>query len=91
MTNNHKENFGKQTDTLFITTHSDDSVYFAIIFNIDIYESKQSTTSISSVNEWNHETFSVIGAVVIDIYQRTQTAKTLFDDFFQWLLSRGIW
>ena len=51
MTNNHKENFGKQTDTLFITTHSDDSVYFAIIFNIDIYESKQSTTSISSVNE----------------------------------------
>ena len=62
---------------IFTTEHNYDSVYFAIIFNIDIYKSKQSKTSIPSINEWNSEIFNVIGAVVIDIHQRTKTEKTL--------------
>ena len=45
---------GKQSQTtnrIFITAHSDDCVYFAILFNINIYESTQSKTSIPSINE----------------------------------------
>ena len=51
------------------------SLYF--IMCINIYQSKQCKASISSGNEQNREIFSVIGAVVIDIHQRTQTEKTL--------------
>ena len=46
--------------------------------NSNIYESKQSKKAITDINESNGEIFGVISAVVIDIYQRTQTEKTLF-------------
>ena len=77
MANNHKQKF-KQTTT----THNNDSVYFVIISNIDIYKSKQSKIAITYVNKSNREIFTVIGALVIDIHQQTQTGKTLFDHFF---------
>ena len=54
---------------MFITTHMSDSVYFGIIFDIDIYKPKQSKTATTSINKSNSETFTVIGALVIDIYQ----------------------
>ena len=56
--------------------HCLSSLYF--IMCINIYQLKQCKASISSGNEQNHEIFSVIGAVVIDIHQGTQTEKTLF-------------
>ena len=66
-------------------------VYFVIIFDIDIHGSKQSKTSIPSINEWKSEIFSVIDAVVIDIHQPTQTEKWLFDNFFQCKIGCCIW
>ena len=47
-----------------------DSVYLVVTLNIDIYESKQSKTPIVNVNQSNGEIYSVIGALVVDIYQR---------------------
>ena len=70
-----------KTNTLSITTHNCDSVYFGIIFDIDIFNPKQSKTAITSINKSNSETFTVIGALVVDICQRTQTEKTLLDNF----------
>ena len=55
--------------------HNDDSVYLDIIFNIDIYKRKQSKTAVSSINESNGEISTVIGGVVIDTHQETQTEK----------------
>ena len=40
-----------QTNRLFITTHSFDSVYFGIIFDIDVYKRKQSKTATTSINK----------------------------------------
>ena len=79
-----------QTNRLFITTHSFDSVYFGIIFDIDVYKRKQSKTATTSINKWDSEAFTVIGTLVVDIYQQTQTEKTLLDNFFQWLFDCGI-
>ena len=76
--------------SLFITTHIYDSVYFGIIFDIDIYEPKQSKTATTSINKSNNETFTVIGTLVVDIYQRTQTEKTLLVNFFQQLFACSI-
>ena len=78
-------NILEKTNRLSITTHRSDSAYFGIIFDIDIYHAKQSKTATTSINQSNPETFAVIGALVIDIYQRTQTEKTFLDSFFQWL------
>ena len=72
MANNDKH------DIEYITAHSDDFAYSAITFNIDIYQSKQSKTSIPSINQQNPASFSVTGAVVIDAHQRTQTEKRSF-------------
>ena len=46
--------------------------------NSNIYEPKQSKKVVTDIDESNGEIFSVIDTLVIDIYQRTQTAKTLF-------------
>ena len=64
------------TNGIFITTHENDSAYFAILFNI--CEPKQSKEAITDIDESSSEIFSVVAALVIDIYQGTQTAKTLF-------------
>ena len=69
-----------QTNTqhsIFTTSHSNEFVYLPITFDIHIYISKQSKRETTSINKPNGEIFNVIGAVVIDIHQRTQTAKTL--------------
>ena len=50
-------------------------VYLDIIFNIDIYKWKQAKKALSSINESNTEIFTVVGAVVIDTHERTQTEK----------------
>ena len=59
-----------------------DSVYFTIIFDIHVYQTKTSTKATTDINQSNIEIFSVIDTLVIDICQRTQTEKTLFDKFF---------
>ena len=66
------------TNIIFITTLKYDSVHFAILFNINIYDPKQSKKAITDIDESNCEIFSLVAALVIDIYQRTQTEKTLF-------------
>ena len=43
--------------------------------NIDIYKRKQSKKAPSSINESNTEISTVVGAVVIDTHQPTQTEK----------------
>ena len=85
----HKIQFSRQatankqqqtTTWIFITTHNnyDSNTYFSVIFNIDVYEPKQSKEAITDIDESNTEIFSFMAALVIDIYQRTQTEKTLF-------------
>ena len=79
MTNNHKrQTQAQKPNRIFITAHNYDLIYFAIIFNIDTYTSKQSKREITDVAKSNSEIFNIIGAVVIDTHQRTQTEKTLF-------------
>ena len=73
-----------------LSQHSSDSVYFGIIFNIHIYKPKQSKTATTSINKSNSETLTVIGALIVNIYQRTQTEKTSLDNFFQLLFACGI-
>ena len=71
----------KQAQTpnrIFTTAHNYDCVCFAIIFNIDIYTSKQSKRAIRDITKSNGKIFNVISAVVIDMHKRTQTEKTLF-------------
>ena len=70
------------TNRILITAHNNDPVYFGIICDIDMYKPKQCTRPTTSIDETNNEIFNVIGAIVIDIYRRTQTEKTLFDHFF---------
>ena len=55
--------------------HNDDSVYLDIILNIDIYKWKQSKKPPSTINESNTEISTIVGAVIIDTHQRTQTEK----------------
>ena len=83
MANNHKQKFWQTTNRLFITTHNYNSVYFVIIFDIDVYGSKKSKRATTNINKSSGEIFDVIDALVVDTYQRTQTEKTLFDNFFQ--------
>ena len=64
------------TNTISTTALSDDFIYWPIIFNIDIHTSKQPKKAITDIGKSNDEIYSVIGAVVIDIHQRRQTAKT---------------
>ena len=71
-----------QTNRIFITVQNDDCVYFGIIYDIDIHWPKQSKKATISINEANAEISNLIGAVVIDIHQRTQIEKPLFDNFF---------
>ena len=68
------------TEYIFTTAaaHSDDLVYLAITFNIDLYTAIQSKIATTSINKPNGEILNVISAVVIDIHQRTQTEKRLF-------------
>ena len=65
---------------IFVTehVHNDDSVYLDIIFEIDIYKWKQSKRALTSINESNGEISTIIGAVVIDTHQPTQTEKCCF-------------
>ena len=65
-------------NTIFPTAHNYDSVYFAIIFNIDIYTSKQTKRAITNTSKSNGEISNVIDAVVMDMYKRTQTEKNCF-------------
>ena len=54
--------------------------------NIGIYHPKQSAIAIPSVNKSNSENHSVIGALGIDMYLRTQSAKTFQARCFQFVL-----
>ena len=45
--------------------------------NSNIYEPKQSKKVVTDIDESNGEIFSVIDTLVIDMYQWTQTEKTL--------------
>ena len=67
-----------RTNGIFITTHKYDSVHFATLFNINIYDAKQSKKAITDMDESKCEISSIVAALVIDIYQRTQTEKKLF-------------
>ena len=53
-----------------------------IDMNTGIYSLKQSTMAITSINKSNGETYSVISALVIDIHQPTQHAKTFSNNLF---------
>ena len=55
---------------------NDDFAHLTITFNIDIYTSTQSKKTVTDIGKSNDEIYGVIGAVVIDIHQRTQIAKT---------------
>ena len=61
-----------------MAAHSDDCVHLSVVFNIDMYEPKQSKQATTSINESNNAIFNVIGVVVGDMRQRTQTEKRCF-------------
>ena len=61
-----------------MVSDNDDSVYLNIIFNIDVYKSKQSKRASLSINASNGEIFTVIGAVIVDTHQATQTERCCF-------------
>ena len=67
-----------KTSRILVTAHNADSVYLDIIFNIDIYKSKQSKRASVSINEPNGEISTIVGAVVVDTHQGTQTEKCCF-------------
>ena len=76
-----KNKLRQTTNTVCVTTHNDDFVYLTIIFNIDIYTSTPSKKAITDIDKSNDEIYSAIGALVVNIHQRTQTEKTLLDNF----------
>ena len=54
--------------------------------NIGIYHPKQSAIAMPSVNKSSTENYSVIGALGMDMYLRTQSAKTFRGRFLQFVL-----
>ena len=73
-----KYNSTKKQQMKYLSQLKHDSVYFAILFSINIYDPKQSKKAITGIDESKCEIFSFVAGLVIDIYQRTQTEKTLF-------------
>ena len=76
--NNHKTKHKNRKEYLAQNIITIAYISCTIIFNIDIYTSKQTKRRIADVAKSNGEIFNVIGAVVIDTHQRTKIEKTLF-------------
>ena len=73
--------FEQKTNIIGVTAHNDDFVYITVIFNIYIYTSTPCKKAITDIDKPNDEIYSIIEALVVNIHQRTQTEKTLLDNF----------